>query len=331
MSRVTGLTGERARDTKFNSLRYTREGWTATVTIDRERTLNSFCLELFEEVQEAFRLAERDDSVAVIVLTGSGDRAFCSGADLREHWELCQRPRDYNKWIREFIAMQTAIMRCGKPTIARLNGLVLGGGNELNMVCDLAIAADDVVIQQAEPARGSVSGIGVTQWLPQLVGDRRAREAAFLCEKITARQALEWGMVNRVVPRDQLDAAVAEMAANLADKFPEALRYAKVQMNSAKEMIWALTAPHAGEWLGIHSGSPEAYEGMRSFLEKREPDRLALRAAAVEDRSPEFADGPPVVTCGSCEATGLPTGHRFCGHCGAALEQQAGQPDLPQQ
>ncbi|MTD56055.1 enoyl-CoA hydratase/isomerase family protein [Amycolatopsis pithecellobii] len=317
MARVAGLAG--VAHQSFDTVRYERDGWVATITIDRERTLNSFCLRLFEEIQDALRIAERDDAVAVVVLTGAGERAFCSGADIREHWELCQRPRDYLKWIREFVAMQTALMRCPKPTIARLNGLVLGGGNELNMACDLAIAADDVIIQQAEPARGSVSGIGVTQWLPLAVGDRRAREAIFLCEPISATQAVEWGMINHAVPRAELDTAVAAMAGKLADKFPEALRYAKVQVNALREQVWSATAPHAAEWLAIHAGSPEAHEGMRAFLDKREPDRIGLRERAVRDESPEFADGPPVGECPECGARQLPERHAFCGHCGTKL------------
>lgn len=304
---------------KFTAIRFDRRDWVATITIDRPETLNSFCLAVFTEIQEALREVAHDDSVAVVVITGTGERAFCSGADLNEHWELCQRPRDYFMWIHEFINMQTAIMRCGKPTVARLNGLVLGGGNELNLACDLAVAAEDVVIRQAEPVRGSVSGIGVTQWLALTIGDRRAREAVLLCDDISAQQAREWGLVNQVVPRADLDAAVEELAGKLLHKFPESLRYAKTQLNYWKEVPWATTVTHAAEWLTLHSGSQETYEGMRSFFAKREPDHLSLRLRAVQDRSPEFADGPPVMTCLACGADDLPQAHRFCGRCGAAL------------
>jgi enoyl-CoA hydratase/carnithine racemase len=321
MGRIPQFTGAAPQEFGFNSLRYEKRDAVATLTIDREKTLNSFCLELFEEVQLAVRDAERDDSIAALVLTGAGDRAFCSGADLNEHWELCQRPRDYVKWIREFINMQTALMRCGKPTIARINGLVLGGGSELNLACDLAVAADDVVIRQAEPIRGSVSGIGMTQWLTIAVGDRRARQAAFLCEDITAQQALDWGLINKVVPRSELDGAVEDMTRKLAATFPESLRYAKTQMNYWKEVPWASTVTHAGEWLALHSGSQETHEGMRSFLERRSPEHEALRGRAVADRSPEFAGGPPVAVCPECAASNLPAHHRFCGDCGAKLPE----------
>lgn len=314
MNRIADLTGGR---TDFESIRFEQKGQVVTVVIDRPRTRNSFCLRLFEEIQEAFRTIDRDDSIGVVVFTGSGDVSFCSGADLNEHWSLCQRPRDYAKWIREFITMQTAIMRCGKPTIARLNGLVLGGGNELHLACDLSVAADDVIIRQVEPQRGSVSGIGVTQWLALAVGDRRARQAIMLGEDITATQAYEWGLINKVVPRSELDAAVEAMAVRLLATFPESLRYAKTQMNYWKESSWAATVPHAGEWLALHSGSPETHEGMRSFFEKRSPDHALLRERAVSDRSPEFAGGSPIGTCGQCGAANLPSSHAFCGVCGA--------------
>jgi hypothetical protein len=141
----------------------------------------------------------------------------------------------------------------------------------------------------------------------------------FLCEPITAQQAMSWGMINQVVPRAQLDEAVEVMAGKLADKFPESLRYAKVQMNTWKEQAWASTVPHAGEWLALHSGSPEAYEGMRSFLQKRPPDHWGLREQAVADMSPEFPAGPPIARCTECGTDHLPAGHHFCGNCGSTL------------
>lgn len=302
-------------------LRYRRDGWVATITIDRPRALNSLTLRIFEEMQAALRRAERDDRVAVVVITGAGDTAFCAGADLKEHWRLCVRPREYVGWVREFIAMQTAIMRFSKPTIARINGLALGAGNELNSACDLAVMADDAVIRQAGPMVGSSPGIGVTQWVPLIIGDRRAREMAFLCEDVDADRALRWGLVNEVVPRDRLDAAVASLAARLTDKFPEALRITKTLLNAGKEAAWANNATLAGEWLALHSGSVETHTGMRAFLDKRSPDRLALRTRAVRDESPEFPHGVPIRRCEVCGTDTLPEHFEFCGRCGAALER----------
>lgn len=308
---------------QFSEIQYAKRDWQATITLDRPKALNSLNLAAFEQVQLALRDAERDDTVAAVVITGAGDRAFCTGADLHEHWRLCNRPREYVGWVREFIAMQTAIMRFSKPTIARLNGMVLGGGNELNLACDLAIAADDVVIRQAGPMVGSAPGIGVTQWLPLVIGDRRAREMAFLCEDVTAAQALEWGLVNQVVPRGELDTAVDALVAKLADKFPESLRFTKTLLNSGKEAAWAASAGFAGEWLAIHSGSVETHTGMTAFLNKRPVDRLSLRSRAVADQSPEFAHGAPVAECHNCGTRSLPSALRYCGNCAAELSGAA--------
>jgi enoyl-CoA hydratase/carnithine racemase len=310
----------------FETILYEKRDWRATITINRPKALNSINLVAFQEISQALQDAAWDDRVAVVVVTGTGDRAFCSGADLKEHWELCQRPRDYWKWINEFILMQSRLLKLGKPTIARLNGLVLGAGNEINLACDLAVACEDVVIRQAGPKVGSVPAIGVTQWLPIVVGDRRARAAMLLCEDIPAPQALEWGLVNEVVARAELDVAIDRMVDKLVDTFGESSRYTKIQTNFWKELVWAATAAHAGEWLAVHSGSVETYEGMQAFLRKQPADRIGLRRRAGEDDSPEFHWGPPVRSCASCGAENLPAHHRYCGTCGAGLIDEDDEP-----
>jgi enoyl-CoA hydratase/carnithine racemase len=313
------IQGKPADQYDFRSIKYEKSDWKATITINRPEALNAIDLTAFQEISEALRDAEWDDHVAVVVLTGAGDRAFCSGADLKEHYELCTRPRDYFKWITEFIAMQTRLVRLGKPTIARLNGLVLGAGNELNLACDLAVAADHVIIRQAGTARGSVAAIGVTQWLPLVIGDRRAREILLLCEDISAEKALAWGLVNEVVSASELDAAIDRLASKLTHKFAESTRYTRTQTNFFKELVWGVTASHAADWLAIHSGSAETFEGMTAFIEKRDVAHMDFRERAMSDRSPEFAWGAPVVTCTSCGAKGLPAQLSFCGNCGAPL------------
>ena len=155
--------------------------------------------------------------------------------------------------------------------------MVVGGGNEMNMSCDLAIAADDIIIKQVGTARGSVAAAGATQWLPLIVGDRRAREILFLCEDIPAAKALEWGLVNQVVPREQLDAAVDAMCEKLIDKLPECTRYTKQQLNFWRDLSWHATVGHARDWLAIHNRSPETREGIRAFVEKRPIDYDAIR------------------------------------------------------
>ena len=170
---------------------YEKEDFIARITINRPEVLNCFDSATLHELSDAFLDAANDDDIAVVVITGAGKQAFCTGADLKEQKELIlPQPHNYYKWMQGFIEMHDRLRNIGKVTIARLNGMVVGGGNELNMACDLAIAADHVTIKQVGAARGSVAAGGATQWLPLIVGDRRAREILFLCEDISAQKAL---------------------------------------------------------------------------------------------------------------------------------------------
>jgi enoyl-CoA hydratase/carnithine racemase len=150
---------------------------------------------------------------------------------------------------------------------------------------------------------------GATQWLPLIVGDRRAREIIMLCEPIPAAQALDWGLVSRAVPRAELDATIAELAANLARKLPEAMRYTKTQLNWWRDLVWSQTVEHARDWLAVHSTADETREAVAAFHEKRAPRFAELRRL-------EAGEGR---TCPSCGASGLPATHRFCGECAAEL------------
>ena len=294
----------------FERIVYGKEAVTgvATVLIDRPEVLNAFDFQTLRELGRAFEDASWDDAVAVIVVTGAGERAFCTGADLDEQAKMGAVSGQYWRWMSAFIEMHDRLRNIGKPTIARINGVCVGGGNELQMACDLSVMVDEAYIRHVGPEHGSVPAGGATQWLPLLVGDRRAREIVMLCEPIRPAQALEWGLVSRVVPRGDLDDAVAMMAASLRAKLPEALRYTKTQLNWWRDMVWAQTVTHAREWLALHSTSDETHEAVAAFHEKRSPRYEALRHLAGAPR-----------TCSDCGATGLPASHGFCGACGAAL------------
>jgi enoyl-CoA hydratase/carnithine racemase len=208
-----------------------------------------------------------------------------------------------------FIEMHDRLRHIGKPTIARINGICVGGGNELQMACDLSVLVDDAYIRHVGPEHGSVPAGGATQWLPIIVGDRRAREIIMLCEPIPPATALEWGLVSRVVPRAELDASVAGLADNLARKLPEAMRYTKTQLNWWRDLVWSQTIEHARDWLAVHSGADETREAVAAFHDKRKPRFAELRRL-------ESGEGR---TCPACGAVGLPAAHRFCGACGAEL------------
>jgi enoyl-CoA hydratase/carnithine racemase len=283
----------------------------ATVTIDRPAVMNALDFPTMRELARAFEDASWDEAIAVVVLTGSGDRAFCTGADLDEQARMGATSGQYWRWMGAFIEMHDRLRQIGKPTIARINGASVGGGNELQIACDLSVMVDDTYIRHVGPEHGSVPAGGATQWLPLIVGDRRAREIIMLCEPIPAAQALEWGLVTRIVPRADLDETVADLAASLSRKLPEAMRYTKTQLNWWRDLVWSQTVSHARDWLAVHSTADETREAVAAFHDKRPPRFAALRQL-------ESGDGR---SCFSCGATGLPAGHRYCGACGVELPE----------
>src|SRR3984885_10920665 len=253
----------------FRRIVYAKHNYTATITINRPEVLNCFDYTTLKELAQAFLDASVDDAIGVVVITGAGEKAFCTGADLKEQDEhIAKKPNDYYKWMYAFIEMHDRLRNIGKPTIARLNGMVVGGGNELNMACSLAVAADHVTIRQVGAARGSVAAGGTTQWLPLIIGDRRAREMLLLCEPIDAYTALDWGLVNEVVPYSMLDSTVEALAQKLYNKLPECTRYTKQQLNFWRDFSWSMTIGHAREWLSLHAGHMETAEGLKAFRKK---------------------------------------------------------------
>jgi enoyl-CoA hydratase/carnithine racemase len=266
----------------FESIRYDKSGYRATITINRPEVLNAVNHAVLTEMSAALKDAAWDDQVAVLVLTGEGERAFCTGADLKEQEQFLERPNDYWKWMGDFIEVHERLRNLGKPTIARLNGIVVGGGNEFNLSCDLAVAVDDIYIRHVGTSHGSVALAGATQFLPLVVGERRARQILLLNEEIPAQVAYDWGLVNYVVPRESLDDQVDELVEKLVDKFPEKTRYTRQQLNFWRDLAWSLTIGHGRDWLAVHAASAETREGVMAFLEKRLPDYRRLRRGQDE-------------------------------------------------
>ncbi len=272
----------------FERIIYTKAEGRATVTINRPEVYNCFNFQTLSEMARAFLDASWDDEVGVLVLTGAGDKAFCTGADLDEQEKFLARPHDYWKWMGAFIDAHDRLRNIGKPTIARVNGMAVGGGNEFQMACDLAIAADHAIFRQVGTARGSVPAGGATQWLPIIIGDRRAREMLLLCEEIEASKALEWGLINQVVPAAQLDAAVNIMTAKLLERMPNILRYTKQQVNFWRDLSWNMTVGHARDWLSVDADSAEVAEGLAAFHQKRKVNYSAIRQARIDAGEDEF-------------------------------------------
>ena len=330
------------------TVRYQVDGRRATITIDRPDVLNALDRGTLDALRDRFAEASHDLSIGVVVLTGAGKTAFSTGADLGEQREFLERRNAYWEWMGHFIDAIDAIRDCPVPTIARLNGMVVGGGNELNLACDLAVAADDIYIRHVGPSRGSLPSGGATQWMPIVVGDRRAREVLFLNREIPAQQALEWGWVNRVVPRSELDAAVDALAADILAKLPETIRATKAQLNFWKDLSWSVTIRNAREWLTIHADSAEVREGLESFDEKRKPDYDGLRDAmgdamtradasvateqeVVAGEAASHLTAKPIglasssgpsLTCPGCGRGPFHPDFSYCAYCGAALLQE---------
>ncbi len=221
----------------FDEILYEKKDGVARVTINRPAAYNALTAETLREMIAAFRDAAWDDSIAVVVLTGVGEQAFCAGGDAREFSsEFLTRPRNYWKWQGLVIEALELFRHVGKPTIARINGAVAGGGNAWNLAADLAVAADHARFTHGGTSVGLVDALGSTQWLPLLVGERRAREMLLTGDEVTAEQALAWGLVNQVAPYRQLDRAVNSLAKKLAQRLPVSLRYTRQQLSFWKDL-----------------------------------------------------------------------------------------------
>ena len=254
---------------EFERIRYEKAGPRATITLNRPEVLNAFDFRMLRELARACEDASWDDDIRAVVLTGAG-RAFCVGADLKS-WsdDYLGKPKEYWKWFGAFKDAHDKLREIGKPTLARINGIAVGGGNELQMACDLAVMVEDAFIRHVGLEHGSVPAGGATQWLPVFVGDRRAREIIMLCDEIPARQAEEWGLINRAVAAAELDAAVDEYVEKLAAKLPQTTRYAKQQLNWWRDISWHETVNHARDWLALSMLDDEAKGAINAFLESR--------------------------------------------------------------
>jgi 2-ketocyclohexanecarboxyl-CoA hydrolase len=241
------------------------------ITINRPEVMNAFRLQTVEELIRAFEKANEEQSVNAVVLAGAGEKAFCTGGDQKAHLseDGLYGPRGtVGMPIEE---LQTAIRDLRKVSIARVQGYAIGGGNVFATLCDLTIASEKAVFGQMGPKVGSVDPGWGTALLARHVGEKKAREIWFLCRKYTAQQACDMGLVNKVVPHDQLDAEVEVWSAEINQMSPTSLAIAKRSFNADSENIRGIS------FLGIQAVkhyymSEESKEGVRAFNERRKPD-----------------------------------------------------------
>ncbi|MCC6524438.1 MAG: enoyl-CoA hydratase/isomerase family protein [Polyangiaceae bacterium] len=249
---------------------YERRGAVAVLRIDREARMNALSRPTLYALGRLGREACADPSVRAIVLTGTGDKAFCAGADLKERQGMT--PEDIRVQVSIYRSELGVLDRAPKPVVAALNGVALGGGLELALVCDLRVAAAHAVLGLPETSLGIIPGAGGTQRLPRVVGEGRAKEMIALGRRLTADEALGWGLVNRVTPagRDVVDDAV-EWLAPVANGAPiaqaAALRAIAASYEVPLERGLELEAVYYDETLR----SEDRLEALRAFAEKRKP------------------------------------------------------------
>jgi len=261
----------------FDDLIYDKQDGVAVITIDRPDKFNAFRAQTCTELIAAFRDAWADRSVGVVILTGAGDKAFCTGGDVSvrdgDGYDGTESKSDIGLDIEE---VHSIIRDIPKPVIAAVNGYAIGGGHVLHVICDLTIAADTAKFGQVGPKVGSVDpGFG-TAYLARIVGEKKAREIWYLCEQYSAEECREMGLVNKVVPADDLMDAAHAWAHRILDMSPTAIKLAKQSFNSDTESIRGMSAV-AISAVALYYGSEEALEGQAAFMEKRPPDFRQFR------------------------------------------------------
>ena len=242
----------------------------ARITINRPRYRNAFTPTTTGEMSDAFRLCREMEKVSVIVLTGAGDKAFCSGGDQNVKGKGGYIGKDGVPRL-NVLDVQKQIRSIPKPVIAMVNGYAIGGGHVLHVVCDLSIASENAIFGQTGPRVGSFDAGFGSSYLARIVGQKKAREIWFLCRQYSAQEALDMGLVNKVVPFDKLEDEVVEWAETMMKHSPLALRMIKAGLNAELDGQAGIQEL-AGDATMLYYLTEEAQEGKNAFLEKRDPD-----------------------------------------------------------
>jgi len=266
----TGTGGE-----KFTDIRYQVADGMAKITINRPEVRNAFRPQTLFELSNAFNLARDNDQVGVIIFTGAGDEAFCSGGDINVRGDDGYLGEDAlsKKGIGRLnvLDLQVQIRRTPKPVVAMVAGWAIGGGHVLHVVCDLTIAADNAKFGQTGPMVGSFDGGYGAGLLAAHVGQKKAREIWFLCRQYDAQEALDMGLVNSVVSVKELEAETVSWAREMLRHSPMALRLLKASLNAADDGL-AGVQQLAGDATMLFYLTEEGQEGRNAYQEKREPD-----------------------------------------------------------
>jgi naphthoate synthase len=258
------------RTGEYEDIWYDTADGIARITINRPEVRNAFRPKTLFELSQAFNVARDDPEVGVIILTGAGTEAFCSGGDQRVRGDDGYRD-DHGVGRLNVLDLQVQIRRTPKPVVAMVAGYAIGGGHVLHIVCDLTIAADNARFGQTGPRVGSFDGGYGSGLLARIVGQKKAREIWFLCEQYDAQQALDMGLVNKVVPLERLEEETVAWARKMLQHSPLALRMIKAGMNAADDGLAGIQQL-AGDATLLYYLSEEAQEGRDAYVQKRKPD-----------------------------------------------------------
>lgn len=254
----------------YEDILFERRGAIAKITINRPRVYNAFRPKTNSEMLDAMNMCREDASIGVIILTGAGDKAFCSGGDQNVKGSGGYIDGDGVPRL-NVLDLHRAIRSIPKPVIAMVNGYAIGGGNVLQVICDLTIASENAKFGQTGPKVGSFDAGFGSSYLARCVGQKKAREIWFLCRQYTAAEALEMGMVNAVVPLDKLEETTVEWCETILKRSPLAIRMIKRALNAELDGQHGLME-FAGDATLLYYLMDEAQEGRNAFLEKRDPD-----------------------------------------------------------
>jgi dihydroxynaphthoic acid synthetase len=266
----------------FKDILYERRPGVAKITINRPEAYNAFTTATQDELIRAFEDAASDATVGVVVFTGAGNKAFCTGGDAKE------AKAGYRKGMLEKdLMVKTLIREMPKPVIAAVNGYAIGGGQVYQQICDLSIASENATFGQVGPLVGSFDpGLGVID-LMMAVGEKRAREIWYLCRRYTAQQALEMGLVNKVVPADKLEDEVDKWCDEILEKSPGAIAGVKACFNAATTYMRGIEAV-SSQYLWKYYASEEAEHWKNAFWQKEKPDWQRFRRKEI---FPEVYEG----------------------------------------
>ncbi|MGQ9506457.1 MAG: enoyl-CoA hydratase/isomerase family protein [Candidatus Bathycorpusculaceae bacterium] len=254
---------------EFKDTLYEKKNGIATITINRPAALNAMSVETIKEIISRLEDAEKDETVKVIVITGAGEKAFCVGLDLKTVKDITVVQGVETSRLGQKLTLM--IEELGKPVIAAINGYALGGGLELAMACDIRIASENAKVGQPEVNVGLIPGWGGTQRLPRFVGKGIAKELIFTGRMIDAKTAEAMGLINKVVPMENLKSTVEEIAKEIMSKSPIAIKLVKELVNISTETDLKIGLTHEAEAFGVLSSTEDYKEGVSAFIEKRKP------------------------------------------------------------